>query len=321
MSIMPFIIIGGLLYAAFYIKPKARGTAIPSLPIESRDRFYGIAVPAPTVIWAVGTVGKVVRSEDNGKSWVVQPVPLKVDLQGIAAWDALRAVVVGDKGVVTVTRDGGKSWTEVKAPLSEVANKLMRVKIFADGSVWAVGEMGAVLHSNDSGSTWERALPEEDVGYNDICFVGPNGWLVGEFGRMKRTDDGGKTWKNITSGVETSLMSVAFKDDRHGVAVGLEGVVLVTEDGGSRWAEAPKVTPEHLFHCIRDGSAWVAVGDKGIIVRGDPSGMVWKPSRMSDVDLSWHTEIVKMGDRYYVAGASLGVLEKGKLKIFGRDNG
>lgn len=315
---MPFIIVGGLLYAGLYIKPKAAGTGVEPPVIGNRDVFYGLATPTSSVIWAVGSYGKVVRSDDAGKTWVVQPVPGKVHLQGIAAWDDKRAVIVGNRGVVMVTQDGGKSWVEVAVPRSEVANKLLRVKIFADSGVWAVGEMGAVLHSKDFGSTWERVLPEEDVGYNDVCFVGQRGWLVGEFGRLMGTDDGGKTWKRLTSPVETSLMSVAFKDERHGVVVGLDGAVIATRDGGKHWVEVPEVTTEHLFSVIWDGAQWVAVGDKCVFLKGDPFGGVWKSSRLSKVDLSWHIQIIRMGDRFYAAGPTLGRLEGGKWKIFGQ---
>lgn len=349
MSVMSFIIIGGLLYAGLFIKPKAVGTGVEPPIIGNRDIFYGLATPTSSVIWAVGSYGKVVRSDNAGKTWAVQPVPRKIHLQGIAAWDDKRAIIAGNEGIVMVTRDGGKSWTQVKTPLeevvenrsevktaggltlgvteamgekegaaTEVAKKIVVVKTFADGSAWAVGEMGAVLYSKDFGSTWERALPVEDVGYNDICFVGQRGWLVGEFGRLMGTDDGGKTWKRLTCPVETSLMSVAFKDEKYGVVVGLEGVVIATRDGGKHWVKVPEATTEHLFSVIWDGAQWVAVGDKSVFLKGDPFGGVWKSSRLSEVDLSWHTQIIRMGDRYYAAGPTLGMLEGGKWKIFGQ---
>lgn len=332
-SAMPLFIIGFLLYAALFIKPKPTPSKVVDYAINERDRFYGVAVPCPSVIWAVGCHGKIIRSDDAGESWVVQPTPVRVHLQGIAAWDERRAVVAGNDGVVIITSDGGKSWEKVDVPVSEVANKFLRVKIFDDSDrVWAVGEMGAVLYSEDFGSTWARAMEEEDQGWNDISFVGEQGWLVGEFGRIMATNDGGATWTSQTNPmatetgdmgevgeVETSLMAVAFRDKTHGVITGLDGIILVTEDGGSHWIEAPKVTREHLFDVIWDGSAWVSVGDKGTLLTGDPSGMIWDVSRTAELDMSWYTEIRKTENRYYLAGDYLAVLEKGVLTIFGRN--
>jgi len=346
-SILPLVIILGLLYVAIYIKPQPEEAKTNPYPIVKRDRFYGVVAPTPTTVWAVGSHGKIVRSDDAGKSWVVQATPVEEHLQDIAAWDDKQACAVGNEGVVLVTRDGGKSWTQVKTPLDEVVKvetaggltlelgvsagmggdkekepvsqvpkKLMAVKTFPDGSAWAVGEMGAVLSSKDFGLTWERRMKKEDVAWNSCAFIEKKGWIVGEAGRIVKTDDGGQTWTAVKSPVKSSLMGVDFRDKEHGVAVGLQGVVLVTEDGGKNWVQAPNATIEHLFYVTWDGAEWVAVGDKGVMVKGDPPGANWNGKRMTDIDTSWYTKVWKMGDRYYLSGARLAVLEKGDIKFF-----
>ena len=141
----PLLIIGSLIYAAFFVKAEVQVDAIHAPAIERRDVFYGLVVPKPGVIWAAGSYGKVVRSNDGGQSWAIQPTRLSAHLQSIAAWDAQRAVAVGNQGRVIVTDDGGASWTEVEVPRSEVANKLVKVRAYADGLAWAVGEMGAAV--------------------------------------------------------------------------------------------------------------------------------------------------------------------------------
>lgn len=315
-STLPLFIIGGLLYVALYIKPQPGLAVTNPYPIVKRDRFYGVALPMPTTVWAVGSHGKIVRSDDSGKSWVVQETPTTDHLQGITAWDDKRACVVGNDGLVMVTSDGGKSWKKVEAPRSDIANKLMAIKVFPDGSAWAVGEVGAVLYSKDFGLTWERRMEPEDLALNDIAFIGKKGWVVGETGRVMRTEDGGETWSAVESPVKDSLMGVAFRDEDHGVAVGLLGVVLVTEDSGKTWTQALNTTREHLFDVIWDGEAWVAVGDKGVMVRSDPSGANWSGKRITDLDTSWYTQVQKSGERYYLSGARLAVLEKGEIKFF-----
>lgn len=317
LSAMPFVIIGGLLGAVFFIKPKANGMSIEPPPIERRDHFYGVLAPEKDVIWAAGSLGKVVRSEDDGKSWKEQATPSTHHLQDIAAWDALRAVCVGNQGVVIVTLDGGKTWKEVKAPRSEVANKLMRVKAYPEGVAWAVGEMGAVLCSADYGQTWTRRSKEEDVGWNDVAFVDPkNGLVVGEFGRMLRTSDGGNTWKPSGSPAKSSLLAVAFRDGSSGVAVGMEGLTLSTSDGGRTWKTAAPVTKVHLFDVTWGGDKWFAVGGKGALLTGDASGMKWTAGRLAETDLAWHTKIVRGKKGFYAAGANLGSLRDGKWEIF-----
>lgn len=321
-SIIPFAIVGGLLYAALFVKAEAMVASVKPPAIERRDRFLGVAMPDDKVIWAVGSNGKIIRSNNGGEKWEAQVSPTSENLQGLAAWNDEQAVAVGGGGVVIRTVDAGKTWTEVAVPKSDVANKLLNVRAAEGGTAWAVGEMGAVLKSADGGQHWERALPEKDQAWNDIAFVGDHGVLVGEFGQVMKTEDGGKNWKAVSSGVKSSLMSVYLRDRLNGVAVGLSGVILVTHDGGGQWKEMERQTREHLNGVTWDGTQWQVVGDKGVIVSGDGAGLKWKAGRVSEGNLGWNTQILAdkgeaAGKGYILAGASLARLQNGNFTVFG----
>ena len=316
-SLIPFVMIGGLLYAGLFVKADAVVRKVDAPAIERRDHYISIVSPAPNIVWAAGTGGKVVRSDDGGKSWISQATNTQNNLLGIAAWDGEQAVAVGNQGTIIFTADGGKSWVEAKTPDSANPNKLFRVHIF-DGVAWAVGEFGALLRSADHGRTWSRALPEKDRAWNDIFFLGQQGWLVGEFGTLMQSADGGANWSEVPTPNKVSLMSVAFRDAQHGVAVGLSGTVMVSDDGGNTWTAVPKVTRESLYKVIWDQERWLAVGDKGVMVSSPAAANAWKAARISDEDVSWRTEILKSESGYYLAGANLGLLENDKLTIVGQ---
>ncbi|MBI2312616.1 MAG: glycosyl hydrolase [Betaproteobacteria bacterium] len=317
-TLLEVLIIGGLLYAGLFVKAEVDIPQIPQPAIEKRDAFYGVAVPAPKIIWAVGTGGKIVRSDDDGQSWSVQSAQRTAHLQSIATWDKDRAVVVGNNGAVLTTRDGGRSWAPSQAPLSKVANKLLKVKALDAGKAWAVGEMGALLFSEDFGATWTRRAEEKDVAWNDIFFVGDNGWLVGEFGQMMMTTDGGASWKAVAAPVKSSLMGVAFRDKLNGVAVGVAGTILSTRDGGKSWSTADSGTREHLLNVIWDGNSWIAVGDKGVLVTGGLDGAVSRVTRVAESHLGWSTQIIRDGEGYVLAGAVLARMGNGGLRMLGR---
>jgi photosystem II stability/assembly factor-like uncharacterized protein len=307
------------LYAAFFVKPSVVSASIQAPALEKRDRFYGVATPSPASIWAVGTFGKVVRSDDDGASWQVQPTPVRVNLQSIAAWDAQAAVAVGN-GAILATSDGGGSWSEKPFPRSPVANKLLRVRIAPDASAWALGEMGAILLSRDRGSTWARTGPEEDVTWADMAFPENREVLVGEFGRIKLSEDRGKSWREVSSPVKSSLTAIAFKDKSNGIAVGLEGVILATADAGKSWTALQSPIRQHLFDVIWDGDAWVAVGARGMTLKSDDGeGKTWSVVQTAEQTFGWYTQVQKKGQRYYFAGAALAVMEQGSLHVFGRD--
>ncbi|WP_342130914.1 WD40/YVTN/BNR-like repeat-containing protein [Hydrogenophaga sp. OTU3427] len=59
--------------------------------------------------------------------------------------------------------------------------------------------------------------------------------VVGERGVILRQAEARGPWQQVASPVSTTLTTVRFADDRHGVAVGHGGAVLVTRDGGQQW--------------------------------------------------------------------------------------
>ncbi|MCC7039839.1 MAG: glycosyl hydrolase [Burkholderiales bacterium] len=58
---------------------------------------------------------------------------------------------------------------------------------------------------------------------------------VGQRGHIVVSTDQGKTWRQAKVPVSSDLTAVFFVDDRKGWAVGHDGVVLASEDGGDTW--------------------------------------------------------------------------------------
>lgn len=301
-ALVPPLVIIGLLYAGLFIKPAPSGQAVPTPALERRDAFFGLDLPAAGVIWAAGSRGKIVRSEDDGAHWVVQATPTAEHLQDLAAWDARRAVAVGNQGVVLHTVDGGAHWAAVQAPRSEVANKLLRVLALPGGRALAVGEMGALLAGEDYGRSWRRLVAERDVGFNAVARVGDTLWVAGEGGLLMRSDDGGAHWREVALPVAASLTGIAFRDERHGVAVGLDGTVLSTGDGGERWIDRSLPTAGHLYDVAVDGDGWRAVGVRDVLVRGAADGGQWRLERATGASLAWHSKAVGRDGRWVYAG-------------------
>ena len=60
---------------------------------------------------------------------------------------------------------------------------------------------------------------------------------VGTRGHIVYSDDNGVTWRQATVPVSVDLVAVSFPAPNVGWAVGHEGVVLATRDGGATWAK------------------------------------------------------------------------------------
>ncbi|HCO43013.1 MAG TPA: glycosyl hydrolase [Gammaproteobacteria bacterium] len=288
--------------------------------IETRDRFMGLAV-VDDVIWVVGKDGKIVRSEDAGKSWVSQSTGLNTNFQSIAAWDEQTAVVVANAGKGLITSDGGQTWEEVSLPVSDIGSgKVLRVRLDPQGRAWAVAELNVIMRSDDRGRTWQRVTQDDnDAAWNDIAFSGPgSACAVGEFGRVACTVDDGATWEERPVDLEPSLMSVRFRDAEHGLAVGLSGTVLATDDAGANWrvVEVPELD-QHLFDVIWTGTRWIAVGDKGVMLTGDAGATHWETGRVQSGDFSWHIALARQGAGFVTVGLNVGRWEAGQWELFG----
>jgi photosystem II stability/assembly factor-like uncharacterized protein len=98
------------------------------------------------------------------------------------------------------------------------------------------------------------------------------------FGRLYDVDR--EDWQVCASGTTLYLKSVAFQTSTTGVAVGYDGIIMRSTNGGSNWTKisnpASTSTPTlNLYDVTWNGSAYVAVGESGTIIRSTDSGRTW----------------------------------------------
>lgn len=101
-----------------------------------------------------------------------------------------------------------------------------------------------IAYSDDGGLNWVNVnvggmLGEYATGPNAL-YQRDDGtlWLVTDSGYVYLSQDNGATWISRESGVLTEgdeLAAIHYRDNFHGLAVGLNGKILVTEDGGEAW--------------------------------------------------------------------------------------
>ena len=312
---MPWAIVGTLLWAGIFIKPTAVIEEVVPPVINVRDNIFGLSKVNSDIYMAVGNYGKIIISNDKGKTWKSQTAPTVSHLQDITSWDENNSVAVGNNGVTLRTTDGGKNWVEVESPKSETANKLLRVHSYPDGEGWAVGEMGMILQSLDYGETWNQMREEEDVFMNDIVRVNDTTlFIAGEFGLIFKSADNGQTWKDTQTNSPNSFTAVAFRSPQEGVVVGLGGSIVATSDGGETWTYIdPKISgmTEHLMDVdwSDETNEWVAIGNKGKWIKFSADMTQFDSRNLSDTDLTSHTELAIDGGVFLSVGQTVGAME------------
>lgn len=241
--------------------------------------------------------GSEIRHENSTKDfWEFQKTGLEEELLCDASFpDPQHGWAVGIVGLIIHTSDGGKTWVSQK---SGTENHLFSV-FFADRqNGWACGYMNTIIHTSDGGKTWEEQEEEEssekdffaaDVNYNGLYFHDANeGWLVGEFGTIYHTTDGGKNWRYYPTPQlapevaedeweepRPTLFDVYFADRERGFIVGIEGIMLRTEDGGKNWEKIDCSTGQALYSISVVGDRCWAVGSRGAYIVSTDGGNSW----------------------------------------------
>ena len=271
----------------------------------------GISAVNSSVAWASGTGGTWLRTLDAGAHWTAGVVAGAADLdfRGIRAFDANTAMLLssgtGDKSRIYKTTDGGSHWTllftnpDAKGFFDAIAFwDPMRGIVLGD----AVGGAMTVFTSTDGGAHWAKqktpeALPNEGAfaaSNSSLALFGRQDAWFGTGGaaaaRIYHSGDGGRNWTVKSApvrsdGASAGIFSIAFRDAKHGIAVGGDyrsdkepaGNAAITNDGGASW-RAPASSGPHGFrssvHYLPRGRQWIATGTSGSDVSKD-DGQTW----------------------------------------------
>jgi photosystem II stability/assembly factor-like uncharacterized protein len=116
--------------------------------------------PTDSDTWSgVNYRGMILKTTDNGITWDSTDPGMRVELNGISFSDPMNGVIVG-RGIILHTSDGGAHWIaknlESAAPYYwNEGVYLTDVSMTKNGSGYAVGYYGLILHTSDFGVTWE----------------------------------------------------------------------------------------------------------------------------------------------------------------------
>ena len=127
--------------------------------------------------------------------------------------------------------------------------------------------------------------------------------VVGQAGFIARRTRGGR-WQIQTSGTTEILRDVAFSGSSTGVAVGENGTIVRTTNGGGTWQTVTSGTAETLNAvALGNAGAGVIVGDNGTVLNSSNGGASWT-SRMQDPVMSFQDVRFVTADSIFAAGST-----------------
>jgi photosystem II stability/assembly factor-like uncharacterized protein len=145
----------------------------------------------------------------------------------------------------------------------------------------------------------------------DIARAGETLVAVGDRGHVVLSTDEGATWTQAVTPTRAMLTAVAFPDATHGWAVGHDGVILHTSDGGRSWARQDKgddLETVLLDVHFLDPKVGFAVGAYGKFLATTDGGATWEPRRILDEDLHLNRLSAGADGHLYLAGEAGTVL-------------
>ncbi len=258
--------------------------------VRLKEDLFSVTFPTDNEGWACGRFGAILHTSDGGKTWMRQDTQTDYTLSSIHFTDNKNGWAVGDEGTIIHTKDGGKTWVKQKSPVSYF---LMGVHFATSQKGWIVTERTHVLYTKDGGTTWEVQFNDVDFILKSVSFADDqNGWAVGEYGFIYHTTDGGATWKKqagdfgismetgeITAG--NFLFDVFAASSNSAWAVGIDGFVTRTEDGGKTWKQVNVPVPKvNLYSVVSNKAGAVAICGDGVFVSSD-NGRAWQSSHFN----------------------------------------
>jgi len=259
-------------------------------PVATAEQFRGLDAVSREVAWVGGSNGSVFRTVNGGHTWanVSPPDAAGKTLRDVAAFGRNRAVVLaigtGEDSRVYRTDDGGQTWTRTFT--NPDPNAFYDCMAFSDprhGLAVSDPPDGKfrIIATHDGGRTWQvrsnagmpPALDGEFAfaasgtclttsGKHDFWFATGGGAQA----RVFHSRDFGETWTvsatPVLSSPSAGIFSLAFRDGRHGIAVGGDflatggsaDALAVTSDGGHTWRLVPAEDAPGVY---RSGSAFV----------------------------------------------------------------
>lgn len=299
--------------------------------------LYRIKFLSSTEGWIVGQRGTILRSRDQGDSWVIQGSGLTdeylydVDFVGSTVYICGSEMTLL-KGVLT---EHGYEWSRMTIP--DGTGFYRRVQ-FANNSTGWVLETNwhhglARLWYTRADALWAQGVGipyAEDFSARDIHFTSNmipdvedegrlkhEGWLIGYkgespggTGQLYRTSNGGKTWSLVLEETESYFYQIHFINEMHGWIAKTWGM-LATTDGGVTWHSydftASLVMPERLFF-TDESTGWVSL-PAGTLFHTTDGGTNWTEQKHAGVSLPTVNDI-------HMITSSTGILACRDGKIF-----
>jgi tetratricopeptide (TPR) repeat protein len=239
-------------------------------------------------------VGTVLRSKDQGTSWV----PLNKagwPRAGRAASLYVNSIFIDGPKIlagtnsrgILVSRDAGETWAATESSTSGSIESIV-----STGTRLYAAAHSCVLSSADGGISWTKSaagLPKELI--NCLATIGQIVY-AGTYQGLFRSEDDGATWRSVL-GLPRELHVECLAAGRARIFAGAEGGLFRSDGRGETWTRANVPLPPNssVSSLAVSGSLVFAYVSHGGVLMSSDDGETW-----SAINTGWDPERVIVGN-------------------------
>ena len=243
--------------------------------------------------------------EKPDTGWDGVPIETDFDLNDVVTINATSALAIGESGKIFYTENSGNNWSVEDSGTIQDLNSIE----FVDVPI-AVGDSGVVLVKD--GDNW---FDNSIVGASNLYDVSVVNYQSLNDSLVFVSGMDGEVWKwynnswidlSSVTGVNSDIYGIDFVNETHGIAVGVNGVIIGTDDGGASWE--PRDVPEAVQGFSFFDVAFInpirafVVGENGTLLRSSGTGdsaigynwLVWDTGSTSTINSIGYSSINKV---------------------------
>ena len=222
--------------------------------------------------------GEFYSSIDNGKTWNEREI-LDKELYGISFLNKDTLIASGHDGKLLFSSNAGVDWNITQNFLWRLMRNVLWVNDSVIVSCGGSGFTGGIIsRSYDKGASWKNDTLNSEM--RGLCATDDHTVFCCGYGKIIKSIDAGETWTQLNA-TGDFFVSISFSSPEHGIAIGLAGTIMLTEDAGESWKKIRNgnslinqswVFRELIFRDINNG---YIVGDNGLLLITTDGGNQW----------------------------------------------
>jgi len=176
--------------------------------------------------------------------------------------------------LILMTSIAKSGWNQVATTYQQNINGVFFQPFSTTG--WAVGDIGYVIRTTDSGINWQRAARNDQELYKVQFLNDEIGFAVGGDGYLCKSVNRGFTWVAQNSRTNENIYNLFFVSVIHGVFVGANGSAGFTTNGGSAWTISNTGVTTDLYGIdFLDQNTGYCCGEAGVVMKTTTRGQYW----------------------------------------------